>query len=189
METGIQLLDPPRFQRVLAEPPAQPCIDEGFGVSSALPQPAPMNSKLILFRPWALGLAVTLLQVLMTLLIAPEGPVSYRYDTLVQHDSFWFANIIDRGYATTVPPVAHKMMEVSNVAFFPAYPVLAAIIHRGFGFDIDSSLLIAAEAAAWGFWSYFFLFCERWKISSTLQTLGALSIVGHPAAFFLIAGY
>src|SRR6476620_9952869 len=189
METGIQLLDPPRFQRVLAEPPPQPCIDEGFGVSSALPQPAPMNSKPNLFRPWALGLAVTLLQVLMTLVIAPEGPVSYRYDTLVQHDSFWFANIIDRGYATTVPPVAHKMMEVSNVAFFPAYPALAAILHYGAQLSIYNALLITAQAAAWGFWSYFFLFCARWNVSPLLQFFAALAILAHPTAFFLVAGY
>src|SRR3954467_5792803 len=189
METGIQLLDPPRFQRVLAEPPPQPCIDQRFGVSSALPQPAPMNRKPILFRPWALGLAVTLLQVLMALLIAPEGPVSYRYDTLVQHDSFWFANIIDRGYQTTVPPVAHKMMEVSNVAFFPAYPALAAILHYGAQLSIYNALLLTAQAAAWGFWSYFFLFCDRWNISPLVQFFAALTIAAHPAAFFLVAAY
>ena len=64
-----------------------------------------MNSKPILFRPWALGLMMTLLQIFAAVvLIAPEGPLSYRYDTLIQHDSFWFANIVDRGYDTTVPP-------------------------------------------------------------------------------------
>ncbi len=28
-------------------------------------------------------------------------------------------NIVDRGYQTIVPPINHKVMEVSNVAFFP----------------------------------------------------------------------
>jgi hypothetical protein len=189
METGIQLLDPPRFQRVLAEPPTQPCIGESFGVSSAVPKPAPMNRKPISFRPWVLGLMVTLLQIVAALIIAPEGPLSYRYDTLVQHDSYWFANIVDRGYETTVPPVSHKMMEVSNVAFFPAYPAIAAILHYGARLSIYQSLLITAQAAAWGFWSYFFLFCERWNISPLLQFFGALSILAHPTAFFLVAGY
>src|SRR5262249_20340493 len=36
---------------------------------------------------------------------------------------------------------------------------------------------------------YFFLFCERGKLSGTLSFFGALVIVAHPAAFFLIAGY
>jgi hypothetical protein len=189
METGIQLLDPPRFQRVLAEPPTQPCIGENFRVSSALPEPAPMNPKPIFLRPWSLGLMVTLLQVITAILIAPEGSLSFRYDTLIQHDSYWFANIVDRGYATTVPPISHKMMEVSNVAFFPAYPAIAAILHYGARLSIYDALLVTAQAAAWAFWSYFFLFCERWNISPLLQFFGALAILAHPTAFFLVAGY
>jgi hypothetical protein len=141
-------------------------------------------------KPVLAGLFVTLAQLAMAVcLLGPEGPLSYRYGRLIQHDGYWFMNIVDRGYATTVPPIDHKVMEVSNVAFFPAYPFLASALHHGFGFDIDNSLLIAAQAAAWGFWSYFFLFCERWGISSALQVLGALVVVAHPAAFFLIAGY
>ena len=80
-------------------------------------------------------------------------------------------------------------MEVSNVAFFPAYPAIAAILHHGLRLDIYSALLLTAQAAAWGFWSYFFLFCDRWNISPLLQFFGALAIVAHPTAFFLIAGY
>ncbi|MFL6590589.1 MAG: hypothetical protein ACJ8M4_10505 [Chthoniobacterales bacterium] len=51
------------------------------------------------------------------------------------------------------------------------------------------ALLLTAQAAAWGFWSYFFLFCERWNISPLLQFFGALTIIAHPTAFFLVAGY
>jgi len=185
-----QLLEPPRFQPVLVEPRTEPCIGESFRVSSALPKAGPMNSKPILFRPWALGLMMTLLQIIVAVgLIAPEGPLSYRYDTLIQHDSYWFANIVDRGYETTVPPISHKMMEVSNVAFFPAYPAIAAVLHYGLRLSIYDALLVTAQAAAWGFWSYFFLFCERWNISPLLQFFGALSILAHPTAFFLVAGY
>ena len=149
-----------------------------------------MSSKSILLRPWMLGLAVTLVQIFVAVvLIAPEGPLSYRYNSLVQHDSYWFANIIDRGYESTVPPISHKMMEVSNVAFFPAYPAIAAVLHYGLRLSIYDALLLTAQAAAWGFWSYFFLFCERWNISPLLQFFGALSIIAHPTAFFLVAGY
>jgi hypothetical protein len=149
-----------------------------------------MNAKPILFRPWALGLMITLLQIVVAVgLIAPAGPLSFRYDSLIQHDSHWFVNIVDRGYETTVPPISHKMMEVSNVAFFPAYPAVAAILHYGLRLSIYNALLVAAQAAAWGFWSYFFLFCERWEISPLLQFFGALAILAHPTAFFLVAGY
>ena len=66
----------------------------------------------------ALGLLVTLGQVALAVGFAnPEGSLRDRYLTLVQHDSYWFANIIDRGYGTTLPPIDHKEMEVSNVAF------------------------------------------------------------------------
>ena len=75
------------------------------------------------------------------------------------------------------------------MAFFPAYPALAAILHHGLRLDIYSALLLTSQAAAWGFWSYFFLFCQRWSISPLLQFFGAVSILAHPTAFFLIAGY
>src|SRR5260370_8432821 len=80
-------------------------------------------------------------------------------------------------------------MAVSSVAFFPAYPAIAALFHYGFNIDTRTALLIVAQLAAWGFWSYFFLLCKRWNISAPLQVCGALLILTHPAAFFLIAGY
>lgn len=141
-------------------------------------------------RPLILALCVTLAQVFVAVaLIAPEGPLWWRYTTLVQHDSYWFANIVDRGYDTTVPPISHKMMEVSNVAFFPAYPAMAAVVRRVFGVGTYDALLITAQAAAFGFWSYFFLLCERWGISPLLQFFGATAILSHPVAFFLVAAY
>ena len=149
-----------------------------------------MNFKPIAARPWALGLFVTLAQIFIAVvMIAPEGPLSFRYDTLIQHDSYWFANIVERGYETTVPPISHKMMEVSNVAFFTAYPAIAGLFHYGLRLSVYDALLVTAQMAAWGFWSYFFLFCERWNISPRLQFFGALAIVAHPTAFFLVAGY
>jgi hypothetical protein len=142
------------------------------------------------FKPLFAALLVTLMQIAMAVgLLAPEGPLSYRYSTLIQHDSYWFMNIVDRGYRTIVPPINHKVMEVSNVAFFPAYPALVAVLRYGLHLDTGNALLIIAQVAAWGFWSYFFLFCGRWNLSPALQFFGALSIVAHPAAFFLIAGY
>src|SRR5205085_2832723 len=81
------------------------------------------------------------------------------------------------------------VMEVSNVAFFPAYPALASLLRSAFRLDTESALLITAELAAWGFWTCFFLFCDRWKLSRLLRFFGALAILAHPAAFFLIAGY
>jgi hypothetical protein len=149
-----------------------------------------MTRSLWLLKPLLAGLVITLLQLAMTMgLLAPEGSFSERYTALVQHDSYWFMNIVDRGYQTIVPPIDHKVMEVSNVAFFPAYPAIAAAFRHGLNISTGTALLITAQLAAWGFWSYFFLFCRRWNISPALQICGALLIAAHPAAFFLIAAY
>ena len=189
METSVQLLEPRRFQPAPTDS-RKPCNRESFGISSPVPLPAVMNPKPSVLRPLLAGLFVTLAQIFVAVvLIAPPGPLSYRYDTLIQHDSHWFANIVDRGYDTTLPPSSPKMMEVSNVGFFPAYPALASLLRYGLHLSTYDALLITAQTAAWGFWSYFFLFCDRWKISPVLQFFGALAIVAHPAAFFLVAGY
>src|ERR1700716_2764906 len=177
-------------QNALVGEATSSCNPGTFGFSSALPGSDVVTRTLSLFRPWSAGLLLTLIQLVVAVfLLAPEGPLSYRYTSLVQHDGYWFANIVDRGYQTTVPPINHKVMEVSNVAFFPAYPAIAGLLCRVFDLESGDALLITAQIAAWGFWTYFFLFCERWNLSPTLQVFGALSIFAHPAAFFLIAGY
>src|SRR3984893_12573683 len=178
-----------QLQSAVAGEATSSCNPEPFGFSSALPS-SDVIRTFSLLRPWSAGLLVTLVQLAVAVfLLAPEGPLSFRYQSLVQHDGYWFTNIIDRGYQTIVPPINHKVMEVSNVAFFPAYPALASVVRSIFRVESETALLITAQLAAWGFWTYFFLFCERWKLSSTLRFFGALAIAAHPAAFFLIAGY
>jgi hypothetical protein len=178
------------FETALALEPSSSCNFEVFRISSAASTPATMTRSPLPFQPMLAGLVLTLAQIFVAVcLLAPEGPFSYRYSTLVQHDGYWFMNIVNRGYATTVPPINHKVMEVSNVAFFPAYPAIAALLRRGLNLETSTALLIVSQAAAWGFWTYFFLFCKRWNLSPALQFFGAMSIFAHPAAFFLVAGY
>src|SRR5262249_10402663 len=149
-----------------------------------------MTSLPRFLTPLVAGCAVTFLQVIMAVaLLAPEKPITERYSALVQHDSYWFMNILDRGYQTIVPPIDHKVMEVSNVAFFPGYPVIAAMVRNAFNISPATALLISAQLAAWGFWTYFFLFCRRWKVAPSLQICGTLLILANPAAFFLVAAY
>src|SRR5580765_8504194 len=166
------------------------CNLESFLVSSAFPGYDVMTRSRSLLRPLAAGLLLTAVQLALAVgMLAPEGPLSDRYESLIQHDSYWFINIIDRGYQTIVPPIDHKVMEVSNVAFFPAYPAVAALFRYGLNVDTGNALLITAQLAAWGFWSYFFLFCRRWKVARSLQICGTLLILANPAAFFLVAAY
>jgi hypothetical protein len=94
---------------------------ESLPISSALLSHEVMARFWSLIRPLLAGLVLTALQVAIAAgLLAPEGPASYRYSTLIQHDSYWFMNIVDHGYQTIVPPINQKMMEVTNFSFFPA---------------------------------------------------------------------
>ncbi|MEP6955685.1 MAG: hypothetical protein ABI883_02580 [Chthoniobacterales bacterium] len=159
-------------------------------IPAAATRPVTIAQPRHIWRPLGAALLLTLAQVFIAVvLLAPEGPLSYRYETLVQHDSYWFANIIDRGYDTILPPMIRKMMEVSNVAFFPAYPAIAGALHHWAGLTTNQAMLLTAQVAAWGFWSYFFLFCDRWRVSPLRQFFGAATIASHPTAFFLIAAY
>jgi hypothetical protein len=89
-------------ETALARQATSSCNGDAFGFSSSLPNADVIQSKLP-SRPWLTGLAVTVAQLaIAVLLLAPEGPFSYRYVSLVQHDGYWFGNIVDRGYQTIV---------------------------------------------------------------------------------------
>ena len=62
-----------------------------------------MNPRLRKLRPLLAGLLITMVQIFVAVVfLAPEGSFSSSYDTLIQHDSYWFAYIVDRGYGTTI---------------------------------------------------------------------------------------
>src|SRR6266404_5143231 len=116
--------------------PTSSCNLESFRISSAVPTRAAMTRSPSPLRPLLAGLLLTLAQIAVAvLLLAPEGPVSEQYRALMQHDSYWFMNIVDRGYQTIVPPINHKVTEVSNVGFFPAYPAIATLLRYGLHLD------------------------------------------------------
>src|SRR5882724_11358075 len=102
-------------ETALDEGPTSSCNVESFRISSAVPTGDAMTRASLPPRPLIAGLLLTLAQMAVAVcLLAPEGPLPYRYSTLVQHDSYWFQNIVERGYQTIVPPINHKAMEVSN---------------------------------------------------------------------------
>ncbi len=134
---------------------------------------------------------MTALQVARAIAFAhPESSPAKRYLSLVQHNSYWFGKIIDRGYETTVPPIDHKEMEVSNVAFFPAYPLLGGLVKRATG--LGTHLIIANRRPGRGVGILdvlSFFFANVWRLSLLLQVFGAMAIAVHPAAVYLVAGY
>src|SRR5690348_3897889 len=135
------------FETILAREATSSCNPVAVGLFSPLPTTTVTRSKFFL-KPWSVGLLVTLAQLAVAVfLLAPEGSFSFRYSSLVQHDGFWFENIVDRGYQTIVPPINHKVMEVSNVAFFPAYPAVASVLCSVFPIESQTALLIVAQLA------------------------------------------
>ncbi len=122
--------------------------------------------------------------------IAPvQEPLKLKYDRLVSHDSYWFWRIADRGYQSPIPPVAQKSLEISNVAFFPAYPFWARFWIKTVGLEHKTGLLVAAHLATWGFWTYFLLLMSRWGFNRRMIAAGVVLVMAHPAAFFLICAY
>src|SRR5947199_160809 len=92
--------------------------------------------------------------------------------------------------------VLYNIGETAEYCISPPVPVSSAISRNPPMIRISATvkavcagLLITVQAAGWGFWTYFFLFGERWKLPPSWQLLGALAILAHPAAFFLVAAY
>ena len=76
-------------QNALAGEATSSCNPETFGFSSALPGSDVVTRTFSLLRPWSMGLLLTLVQLVVAVfLLAPEGPLSYRYTSLVQHDGY-----------------------------------------------------------------------------------------------------
>lgn len=129
------------------------------------------------------------LGVLLHTVMPTDGYVE-RYQRFVQHDGYWFLNIIGRGYQSPVPPSPIKRMEVSNVAFFPGFPLWGAAVTKALDLSPKTGLTLASQLATWGFWTYFLLIVRRRLGLTGGRCAAAVALVlAHPAAFFLIAAY
>lgn len=137
----------------------------------------------------ALALTIAHLSAIVWIAAPQAKPLIERYHTLVSHDSYWFLNIIQRGYQSTIPPHKGKMMEVSNVAFFPAFPLFGRFFVKTLALGQKTGLLTATHVATWGFWTYVLLFLRRWNVSLGALLLVVGLIISHPAAMFTITAY
>lgn len=140
------------------------------------------------YNPVFLGLIFTLSQVIFACLLTDARHPVEAYLKLCMWDSGWYQHIIEHGYRSTIPPVGQNQ-DLSNVAFLPGYPIVAGAIAWIFRLPTPYALLLAAQLACWGFWTYVFLFFQRWQISHRLAFGGAIAILVHPAAFYLVVGY
>src|SRR5262245_21906754 len=105
-----------------------------------------------------LGLGVTLLQLVLVLLFSGQPNPADAYRSLYQWDSQWYARIAADGYPDELPQLRP---DAAKLGFFPAYPLATRLVARLTGLTITDASLVAAQLAAWGFWTYVFLFLQR----------------------------
>jgi hypothetical protein len=138
-------------------------------------------------RIFLLGLALTVLQVLMIYLWTKHSDYASAFTALSQRDSYWYLSIVRRGYQFVgFDKIAY---EQSNVAFFPGYPLAVAIMSRLLGVEPELGLYLTAQLFCWLMWIYLFLFYRRWQIPTLWQVLASLIILVYPSSFYLVVGY
>jgi hypothetical protein len=138
-------------------------------------------------RIFLLGLALTVLQVLMIYLWTKHSDYASAFTALSQRDSYWYLSIVRRGYQFVgFDKIAY---EQSNVAFFPGYPLAVAIMSRLLGAEPELGLYLTAQLFCWLMWIYLFLFYRRWQIPTLWQVLASLIILVYPSSFYLVVGY
>jgi hypothetical protein len=144
--------------------------------------------RLSTWQAAALGLALMLSQLLAVLALAPGRSVEARYLSLCQWDGWQYDNIAAQGYHSTVPPVPNDI-ERSNVGFFPGYPLVAGLLSRACGMTVPAALLLTAQLSSWGFWTYWLLFLDRWRVGTSAALAVTVALLAHPASFYLVVSY
>jgi hypothetical protein len=147
---------------------------------------APGNTRARWATALGVGLAVTLLQTLLVSILAGGPSLADGYRALSQWDSVWYARLAEHGYPDTVPV---RQEEMAHVGFFPGYPLFGWLVATLFRLTFHDAILVAAQLACWGFWTYVILFLQRWRVSPAVAVVAAVAVAVHPAAFYLVTGY
>lgn len=135
-----------------------------------------------------MGGAITALQLALAFYLSPAHRPADVYANLCHWDCAWYSSIVHDGYHSPVPPIAQKP-EVSNVAFFPGFPILGRVAHVSFGMKPELALVLIAQICAVLFWATLWMTLRSWQVSYQGSMLVVLGMLSHPAVFFLIAGY
>lgn len=139
------------------------------------------------WRVLALAAALTIAQVTFAAASARGNSWRERYFSLWIWDGGWYADILEKGYRTTDPPTTANL--ASNVAFFPAYPLIARAVWKVSGWSVPASLLFTAQAAAVVFWWFVLRQLKAWRIGSGATLAVIMLIFCHPAAFYMVVTY
>jgi hypothetical protein len=132
------------------------------------------------------ALAITAVQIFLACACTGAPSLPEGYEKLCNWDTGWYEGIVDYGYYSPAVPTPG---DHGNVAFFPGYPLCARLVKWATGLPSDHTMLLTAQLACAGFWTYLLLFFQRWGVPLGAAVTGVLIVASHPAAFFLVAGY
>jgi hypothetical protein len=115
------------------------------------------------------------------------------YELLCAADCLWYAAIAHEGYHSSIPPMRIQEGE-SNVAFFPAFPIMVratyhAVSASSRSISWPSAALLASQIATVGFWFVLLSFMRAWELPPGAAALIVFAMVSHPSSFFMIAGH
>ena len=150
------------------------------------PRTRPLTRSLLLLRAAGAGLVLTLIPILLGMVLSRESFGSAAYLSLCRWDGGWYTTIADYGY--------HEYPEwrpglQTNLAFFPAYPLLGRGIHWLTGLSFPFALLLGAQLASWGFWALLIHILQERKIPPGVIVASVLFLWTQPAAFYLVVAY
>lgn len=132
---------------------------------------------------------LALAQIAAMLAVADGDTFGTRYQALCQWDCGWYARIVADGYWHYDLPTNGFQPERSDVAFFPGYPLAARLTQRMTGLSTTGALLVTAQLAAWGFWSYFLVVQRAWRVPPWGMVAAVVAVLAHPGAFFFVVAY
>ncbi len=162
----------------------------------AISAPAPDRGR----RPSWLAVNLKAFLVALTLFLASEAVawivaaayghwvIGKRLDLLsfCRWDCGWYGSIVDHGYDAT--PTLHETGDAANWAFFPPFPLLAGLLHRGAGLAIADSLLLAASLLLPVCIYLFIALVEAYEIRLDPWIAGSL-VAFNPYVLYAHAGY
>jgi hypothetical protein len=105
---------------------------------------------------------------------------------LCKWDCGWYESIARQGYVSPIPPL-FQSSEYSNVAFFPAYPMIGRTLSNLLAIDLHAALPLTSILSAAVFSVALHRVLETEKPLS--RRLRQLVLLGYPAGFYLFVSY
>ncbi len=150
-------------------------------------------------RQWlaccAMGLLFAAIQ-LCGVIVLQQKPLDAAVARLVQWDSLHYLRIEEDGYywrfgRGPYDPalVRDEIFDGTNVAFFPAYPLLSRVTKGVTGLTPELSLLLTSVLCSAGFWACVLALLRRWKVSRRLTIAAVIAVFTYPPSFFFVTAY